>query len=208
MKKEAENWKTWLQQVVAIFSNSNDEISTFNNNHTTAQSQRVCFYLFAIIGNANIHIDRYGALYLYPYRPLHSTTHNMKQSVRHGETKHKKQIKTYFRHNSSFLWTDFNQYGNIAYRCTYLRLWVWLWTVPLPVQYTCKKASKQPASQASKLSALSSRGIWVCGSVYVFLMLIGAKRLFTTPNEKYVFYSGKTVVCQTKLFNVPFMFLR
>lgn len=208
MKKEAENWKTWLQQVVAIFSNSNDEISTFNNNHTTAQSQGVCFYLFAIIGNANIHIDRYGALYLYlylyPYRPLHSTTRNMKQSVRHGETKHKKQIKTHFRHNSSFLWTDFNQYGNIAYRCTYL----WLWVRLCACACTYKQASKQPTSQVSKLSALSSRGTWVCGSVYVFLMLIGAKRLFTTPNEKYVFYSGKTVVCQTKLFNVPFMFLR
>lgn len=70
------------------------------------------------------------------------------------------------------------------------------------------QAGKQATSQVSKLSALSSRGTWVCGSVYVFLMLIGAKRLFTTPNEKYVFYSGKTVVCQTKLFNVPFMFLR
>lgn len=44
-------------------SNSTDEISTFNNNHTAAaQSQRVCFYLLAIIigkriDNVNVPIE-------------------------------------------------------------------------------------------------------------------------------------------------------
>lgn len=70
-KIERHGYNRWW----SFLSNSNDEISTFNNNHTAqAQSQRVCFYLLLSLAMGNGKICQY-SIAMAKAKRKHTHTH-------------------------------------------------------------------------------------------------------------------------------------